>query len=529
MAQLARRSSAHRFFVKLCVPSVLCGEHGGALWYAAEVVSWKIADVIDFEWFLAEDGDVDDAALRVRDREICEKISLASESRQVKSRKELFRAWLDERRNQTPGAPPGEYFQAAWQTLSMLSALAGAGIGIGVAAAVLLAYRGDEPVNVAWFFACTVGIQWLILAGALGIWLLRQTTHLFENFHPLRRLLSGLLWSLSAALHQLPGERREHIRARLMAIRRKSEVFQLLLWPLLMITQIFGVFFNAGVLIALFLPLGRDVAFGWQSTLRTSPETVYRLGSSIAAPWYFLPNAHPTREQVVQSRFSYSEGIKSLSLPAMSSWWPFLFYATFFYGFLVRLALLIWCGLSLRAALGGFSFDHANCSALFRRLTGPFIQGHPDTAKLVVPEAFPSIDHNAHGSCLALVASELEIREDEIETGLSTGFGWRLSRPVLSVRIDDPSGNADALERVAREAPVLAGVAILIGARRAPIRAIALVLRKVVEAAGGKIEVLVLLAGNRESNSHEPAEEFNTWRNFLAIHDLRLGLERWRP
>src|SRR4029453_2405982 len=96
--------------------------------------------------------------------------------------------------------------------------------------------------------------------------------------------------------------------------------------------------------------------------------------------------------------------IKSLSLPAMSSWWPFLFYATFFYGFLVRLALLIWCGLSLRAALGGFSFDHANCSALFRRLTGPFIQGHPDTAKLVVPEAFPSIDHNAHGSCLALFA-----------------------------------------------------------------------------------------------------------------------------
>jgi hypothetical protein len=128
-----------------------------------------------------------------------------------------------------------------------------------------------------------------------------------------------------------------------------------------------------------------------------------------------------------------------------------------------------------------------------------------------------------------LIASELEIQEDQIETGLSAGFGWRLSRPVLSVRIDDPSGNADALERIAREAPVLAGIAVLIGARRAPIRAIALVLRKITEAAGGKIEVLVLLAGSRESNSHEPAEEFNTWRNFLAIHDLRLGLERWRP
>ena len=69
---------------------------------------------------------------------------------------------------------------------------------------------------------------------------------------------------------------------------------------------------------------------------------------------------------------------------------------------------------------------------------------------------------------------------------------------------------------------------MLIGARRAPIRAIVLVLRKIAEAAGGKIEVLVLLVGSREVNSHDPAEEFNTWRNFLAIHDLRLGLERWR-
>ena len=97
------------------------------------------------------------------------------------------------------------------------------------------------------------------------------------------------------------------------------------------------------------------------------------------------------------------------------------------------------------------------------------------------------------------------------------------------MRIDDPGANAVALERIAREAPSLAGVAVLIGARRAPIRAIALVLRKIAEAAGGKIEVLVLLVSSRDS--HKPGEtgEFNTWRDFLAIHDLRVGLERWRP
>ena len=142
---------------------------------------------------------------------------------------------------------------------------------MSVAAALLLAYTGDEPVNVGWFFACTVGIQWLILLASLLIWFLRRTTHLFEDFRPLRNLLAGLLWSLSAALQQLPGEQRQRMRAQLMGIRRKGEVFQLLVWPLLMITQIFGVFFNVGVLIALLLPLGRDVAFGWQSTVKTSP------------------------------------------------------------------------------------------------------------------------------------------------------------------------------------------------------------------------------------------------------------------
>jgi hypothetical protein len=40
-----------------------------------------------------------------------------------------------------------------------------------------------------------------------------------------------------------------------------------------------------------------------------------------------------------------------------------------------------------------------------------------------------------------------------------------------------------------------------------------------------------LLAGSRDSDLREPAgstDQLKTWRNFLAIHDLRLGLERWQ-
>ena len=85
---------------------------------------------------------------------------------------------------------------------------------------------------------------------------------------------------------------------------------------------------------------GEMLLHGWQSTLRTSPAAVYKLVSWIAAPWSFLPNAHPTSEEVLQSRFSYSEGMTALASPATTSWWPFLFYATFFYGLLVRVVLL---------------------------------------------------------------------------------------------------------------------------------------------------------------------------------------------
>jgi hypothetical protein len=399
---------------------------------------------------------------------------------------------------------------------------------MSVAAAVLLSYKGSEPVNVAWFFACTIGIQWLILAAALGVWLLGQTVSVFDDFHPLRNLLAALLWSMSAALNRFSGERREHLRARIAGIRRRSEMFHLLAWPLLMITQVFGVFFNLGVLAALLLPLGRDVAFGWQSTLRTSPAAVHKLVSWLATPWSFLPNAHPTSEEVVQSRFSYSEGMTALASPATTSWWPFLFYATLFYGFLVRVLLLIWCGAALRGALGRFSFDQISSNALFRRLTGPIVRANPETARLEIPAASPSPNHSTGGACLALVAKELEFPESEVETGLSQEFGWRLAKPLLPLKIDDPSGNETVLARIAREAPSLGGIAVLIGARRAPIRAIALVLQKVLKAAGNKIEVLVLLA---DKGTNAPAAwdaQEKIWRDFLAIHGLHAGLERWR-
>jgi hypothetical protein len=121
------------------------------------IVSWKIADVIDFEWLVAADGELDQEALRSRDRTLSAQLLAPDPSQRTRGRREIFRAWLEARRSEISETLPGEYFLTAWQLLVVVSALTGAGLGLSVAAALLLAYTGDEPVNVGCFLH--VGIR----------------------------------------------------------------------------------------------------------------------------------------------------------------------------------------------------------------------------------------------------------------------------------------------------------------------------------------------------------------------------------
>ena len=134
------------------------------------------------------------------------------------------------------------------------------------------------------------------------------------------------------------------------------------------------------------------------------------------------------------------------------------------------------------------------------------------------------MDTQDGGGVPALIASELEIPESG---RLGLAHYWRLSSRIL-LRIDDPSGNTAALDRIGRRPP-LTGIAVLIGARRTPIRAIALMLERITRAAGANIEILVLLvhAAAEEVSARDIMEKLATWRTFLAIHDLHVGLERW--
>ena len=486
---------------------------------------WKIADLIDFECLLAGDMGAEETRWRGR---------LPVAGQDVAGRRRLFKAWLDLRRGEAGEPLPGGSVAGGWGTVLLLGLLAGTAFGASVTGA-LLHYKGDEPVNVSWFLACTVGVQMLVLAVAVLLWGLRAITDWFDDFHPLRGLLAGLVWACSFGLRRMPGEQRERLCATLAVLGRKREIYgSLAAWPFLIVTQLFAVGFNLGILTLLLIHVSTtDLAFGWQSTLHLGPEAAYRLVSALAAPWaWCAPNAHPTLAQVIASRFSYSEGIAPLDRGAMASWWPFLCYAVAFYGLLVRGALLVFAVVKMRAGLCGLAFDHEGCNALFRRLTGPVVQAQAETAALEIPVTAASLTAHAArgGACLALVATDVELPANQPADYIGTAFGWRVTK-ILPTQIDHPSGNAEALATLAGEAANCASIVVIARARRAPIKAIALFLQKIAETAGAKPEVILLLVGRRDGADFARVEdeEFTHWRNFQAIHGLRLSLEKWSP
>jgi hypothetical protein len=509
-------------------------------WSVPRPASWTIADLLDFEVLLAADQARDDVEVRARDRRIfAERIAPAIEAPvrgAANDRRRIFHLWLEARREQERENLPGRRFEAGRQVLLSVAALAGLGVGASVAT-TLLHYRGAEPVNVAWFLAAIVGIQWLVLAMSLTFWIVRRLTA--SGVGPLTTLASTLTWSFAAGLRRLPGEQRENLRALLATIEKRREIYgAVATWPSVVVTQLFGVCFNAGVLGTLLAHVAlSDVGFGWQSTLSTGPEQAWRLVSLAASPWSFLPNAHPTLEQVVASRFSYSEGIAPLSQEAMASWWPFLFYSVLVYGLLVRTLLLAGAAAASRSALAALTFDHQGCNALYRRLTGPIVHASPDGTVLVVPPLGTEPAVHAQGRCVVLVADGLEVSEAFLADALRSQFGWEVA-DVLPLAIDHPSGNEQSLASLARALPDLATVVVAVPAHRAPIKAIALSLGKVAAVAGKKTETVVLLFGRSDPSGGTTGgpdfapvgnEEFANWRSFNAIHGLHLGLERWRP
>nr|NJM03837.1 DUF2868 domain-containing protein [Desulfobacula sp.] len=337
----------------------------------------KLKDIIDLDYFVNRDEALEsekETRLRdVRDRRIyrqCGETCGTSEA--------LLLSWLEARRREACGKHgkktrvllPGSVFSLLYSFMVYAMILSGCFSGLSLAWS-FLAYHGSKPVNVALFAFFFIVLQ-AILSLITVFFLLRRCLKIRSGGNRIQnsmihRALSSLFLDVLPDLLKKTGagvfrNGLDALEFTTTLVRMKTHEFQaLFFWPFFILTSVFAFCFTTGALGGTFFRvLVSDMAFGWQSTLVTSSETVYDLVSRMALPWsWFMPEtlSHPGFSQIEGSRIILKDGIAVLATRDLVSWWPFLCLGILFYAVLPRGALVISGILARHRVLQGFDLD----------------------------------------------------------------------------------------------------------------------------------------------------------------------------
>lgn len=348
--------------------------------------TWHYQDIIDLEYFFHRDKDADESDLHRRDRNI----SLERQKRlgiaNGLSPSELIRLWLAARiESDFPGTEqrsPGTIFRDTHLLAKNLAGIKGLLIGL-IAGLSFFGYTGTTPVNVFHFLLFFVVSQ-LILAGLLCCgWLFRLVMPgmRLPSFYSL--LFRGMFNRLASFFHKqvlrnLDADKRASIGQAFGIVKARGTVYgSLFYWPLFVLVQLFGVGFNIGLLAATLLRITTsDLAFGWQSTLQVSAETIHRAVQLAALPWSWLSpltGGYPSLAEIEGSRIILKDGIYHLATENLIAWWPFLVLCLVVYGLFLRLALIMLGRMVEARALRRLNLETAACLSLVRRMRTPLV------------------------------------------------------------------------------------------------------------------------------------------------------------
>jgi hypothetical protein len=342
-----------------------------------------LKDIIDLDYLVSRDEVLEsEKEIRLRDdrdRRIyrqCRETCPTPEA--------VLRSWLEARRQEVSGETgqnasallPGTVFASLYSFMAYALIFSGIFSGLSLAWS-FLAYHGTRPVNVALFAFLFIVLQ--------GIFILMSVFFLFRRSMKIRSKkgfknsmvhtvvfflffygLPGILKKLNSRLFRKGRDSLEYTAA---LIRMKNREFQaLFFWPIFILTSVFAFCFTLGALGGTFFRvIVSDMAFGWQSTLMATSQSVHELVSRMALPWsWFIPEtlAHPSLAQIEGSRIILKDGIAVLATRDLVSWWPFLCLGILFYAVLPRGLLLVTGLLARHHALGRFDPDRP----VFRQL-----------------------------------------------------------------------------------------------------------------------------------------------------------------
>ncbi|PIE63822.1 MAG: hypothetical protein CSA26_11050 [Desulfobacterales bacterium] len=337
---------------------------------------WNYKDCIDLEYLIERDREIPDAALHKRDRDIFLELKDNLTNTQLK------KAWLEKRRqllNQDflPGEIAGEACSLLW--ISTLGIALCSGFTGGFA---YFQYSGKTPVNVFSFFTIFILLQLLLMIFSL------TTQVIGRKAAPKKRSILLFFFSLltmkmfniglkTAKSHLSAGQTATMQQLFARGKRYDALYRNLLFLSFFILLQAGGIFFNLGLLIALFTKVGiSDIAFGWQSTLQFSTDSLYAIVKLIATPWSWLFGegvGYPTLAEIEGSRIVLKEGIAHLATKHLISWWPFLLFAVGVYGLGIRLLLFLAGCYRLRRAEKNFSPKSAAAERILRRMQTPLV------------------------------------------------------------------------------------------------------------------------------------------------------------
>lgn len=456
-----------------------------------EAQRWTVRDAIDFE------------ALLQRDDVSVPFVEVAS------NRRIVFREWLERRRAQSSIVLPGERYERGRRVVSWLAALTGLVIGGGLVGSLLS--RGDaEPVNALLFFGETVGIQLMVLALAVFAWLLGKMK---VRFQPLRDLLLMGVRSFGRIVDRLDGNSRTALRARWAAIDlRSASLAPLIGCDMLIVTQLFAMAFNVGLLCAMllvYLPFV-ELRFGWQTTYSIGPDGVNAWVRIVSLPWSWIASGlAPDALQIAATQFTRGQSATTLAATAAHAWWPFLVWAIVFYGLVVRAALAVAAYLVLRVRLARLGWTQPAAHALWRRLTGPLVVAEANGGSLpdVTQESFV---RRGGGNCLLISDSELD--KAKVERIFIDSL-----KGSFTANVDDDALRDDLVTALRGSSD---RIVVATSTQRDPVIAVADFLRAVSAASRPGVELTVFLVGNDISE-----ERVTVWSRFLAIHRIPFSME----
>ncbi len=374
--------------------------------------TWQHQDIIDFEYFLHldEKNSSQEEMVYQRDRQLYLDIIAGDKDLENAPKAHIFHEWLKFRRmesKRTETILPGELYRDIFQLLRIIFLGIGLLLGSGLAFS-FFTYTGSAPLNVFHFLVAFILSQVLLLI----IFFLSSTLQAGKN----TLLTSSLLYSTLAKtlirlfistrkhlLNQMVAKNKNSFQTALGIIQGKKQYGVLFYWPLFIRMQLLGVGFNLGLIgVTLLKVITTDLAFGWQSTIQFSSETIHTFVRLLSLPWsWYLENPYPTLAKIEGSRMILKDGIYHLSTQDLTSWWPFLTCALLVYGLFPRICLLM-SGLILeRRALRRLAFDQASHDRLHQRMRTPHVstQAAPEEEKKATAsprEVLPSGDEKKH-------------------------------------------------------------------------------------------------------------------------------------